>query len=222
MQHGKKEFDKNYFGIFHKKYDYAELSYYYRWFNGWVNLFAKFLPLKEGGNRKVLEIGCSIGAFSKHLKQRGFDVEAVDISKFIITRAQILQKDISFKVMDIEREIKIKKKYDYIFALEVLEHLQNPTKALANIKRLLNPNGVLIFSTPTPSKQTLADPMHINVHSSSYWINLGKELKYKKMIVQHVSFVPYLYRFSNLLSYGFSTPFDLPFVNNTCFYFFGN
>lgn len=222
MKHGKEDFDKNYFGIFHKKYDYSELSFYYRWFRGWINLLSKFLPLKEGKNKKVLEIGCSIGAFSKHLKQRGFDVEAIDISGFIVTRAQRLQKDIKFKVMDIEGEIKLKKKYDYIFALEVLEHLKNPLKALGDMRALLNKNGVLVFSTPLPTKQTLADPMHINVHGPKYWIFMGKKLKFKKVTFKQVAFIPFFYRFGELFSIGFPTRVNLPFVNNTCFYFFKN
>lgn len=222
MQHGKGEFDENYFGIFFKKYDFSELMFYYRWFKGWINLLDNFLPLKKGTGKKVLEVGCAIGAFSKLLKERGFDVIATDISDYIIKKAAKLQNNIKFRVSDIEKGVSTKKEFDYIFAFEVLEHLKNPRKALFNMKKLLKIDGILVFSTPIPTKQTLADPMHINVHPSSYWINMGDKLKFKKVSYKNVAFIPYFYRFSSLFSIGFPVRIDLPFINNTCFYFFEN
>ena len=222
MQHGKEDFDKNYFGIFFKKYNYSELMFYYRWFKGWINLLDNFLPLKKGQGRKVLEVGCAIGSFSKLLSERGFDVVATDISEFIIEKASKLQKDVKFKILDIEKDVKVNEKYDYIFAFEVLEHLNNPQKALFNMKKLLKEGGVLVFSTPLPTKQTLADPMHINVHPHNFWLSLGKKLKFKKLYLKDASFIPYFYRFSSIFSIGFPLKINLPFVNNTCFYFFKN
>ena len=225
MQHGKDEFDKNYFGIFFKKYDRSELSFYYRWFKGWINLLDNFLPLRKGGGKKVLEVGCAIGAFAKLLKERSFEVVATDISEFIIERGKKLQKDIVFRILDIEKESKLKEEkedYDYIFAFEVLEHLKNPEKAIYNMQELLKKDGILVFSTPLPTKQTLADPMHINVHASSFWLAIGKKLNFKKVYFKQVAFIPFLYRFSSVFSIGFQTPINLPLVNNTTFYFFEN
>lgn len=222
MEHGKKDFDKNYFGIFFKKYDRSELKFYYRWFSGWINLLDNFLPLKQGNGREALEVGCAIGAFSNLLKERGFRVTATDISEYIIEKAKKLQKDVKFKILDIEKNIKVNEKYDYIFAFEVLEHLNDPYKALFNMKRLLKKSGVLIFSTPIPTKQTLADPMHINVHDSKFWLNHGKYLKFKKVYFKNASFIPFFYRYSSIFSIGFPFKINLPFVNNTCLYFFEN
>ena len=219
MQHGKEEFDKKYFGIFFKNYNQSELMFYYRWFKGWIDLLDQFLPLKKGEDKKVLEIGCAIGAFAKLLNERGFDVEAVDISEYIIKKAKKLQKEIKFKVLDIEKETP-KQKYNYIFAFEVLEHLEKPKKALMNMKNCLREGGILVFSTPLPTKQTLSDPMHINVHPPKYWINLANILGYKEYYFKHASFIPFLYRFSANFSKGFPFRINLPIINNTCFYFF--
>lgn len=221
MRHGKNEFDKNYFGIFFKHYNRSELMFYYRWFKGWISLLDNILPLKHGNEQKALEIGCAIGAFAKLLNERGFEVTAIDISNYIIEKAKKLQSGIKFRVSDIEKG-GIKEKFDYIFAFEVLEHLKNPKKALLNIKKILKEGGTLIFSTPIPTKQILADPMHINVHPSDFWLDLGAELKFKRIYLKNVAFIPYLYRFSSIFSIGFQTPINLPFVNNTCFYFFEN
>lgn len=222
MNHGKEDFDKKYFGIFFKKYDYSELMFYYRWFKGWINLLDRFLPLKQGSGKMALEVGCAIGAFSRLLKERGFKVVAIDISDFIIKKARKLQNDIEFKVSDIEKGMETKEKFDYIFALEVLEHLSDPKKALFNMKKVLKKNGILVFSTPIPTSQTLADPMHINVRPPKYWISLGKDLGFKKVSFKSAVFVPFLYRFHSLFSIGFPTRINLPFVNSTTLYFFEN
>ncbi len=222
MQHGKDEFDKKYFGIFFQKYDQSELAFYYRWFKGWVNLLNAFLPLQDGKGKNVLEVGCAIGSFAKILKENGFKVVATDISEFIIEKAKKLQSNIEFKVLDIENEVNTKQKYDYIFALEVVEHLKNPKKAIGNMKKLLKKDGVLVLSTPIPTKQTLADPMHINVHEPLFWINTGKNLGFSKTSFNHVAFIPFLYRIHSIFSLGFRVKFNLPFVNNTVFYFFTN
>lgn len=222
MQHGKEDFDKKYFGIFFKNYDHSELMFYYRWFKGWINLLDNFLPLKHGKGQKVLEVGCAIDAFAKLLKEKGFNVVATDISEFIIEKAKLLQKDVEFKVSNIEKGMNTKERFDFIFAFEVLEHLKKPKKALSNMKNVLKKTGVIIFSTPVPTQKTLADPMHINVHPPHYWISLGKDLGFKKIYFKHAAFVPFLYRFSSLFSIGFPAKINLPFVNNTCFYFFEN
>lgn len=222
MRHGKEKFDREYFGIFFKKYDLSELMFYYRWFTGWINLLDNYLPLKIGQGSKVLEIGCTIGAFSKLLKERGFEVTATDVSEFIIKKAKELQKNVKFKILDIEKNVTENKKYDYIFAFEVLEHLNNPQKALCNIKKLLRRGGILVFSTPLPTKQTLADPMHINVHDSSFWLEIGNNLKYRRVYCKNAAFIPFFYRFSPLFSVGLPFRVNLPYVNNTCFYFFEN
>ena len=40
------------------------------------------------------------------------------------------------------------KKFDYIFIMEVLEHVHNPIKAIKEIRRTLKKGGKLIMSTP--------------------------------------------------------------------------
>ncbi len=79
MQHGQKVFDEQYYGIFFERYSYKEMLPYYRFFLGWIRFLDKFLPLKNGKNEKVLEIGCGIGAFAKILNERGFKIDATDV-----------------------------------------------------------------------------------------------------------------------------------------------
>ena len=69
------------------------------------------------------------------LKIGGFDVSASDISSYIVKKAGTIQKDIKFFKLNIEKKININKKFDFIVAFEVLEHLKDPENALINIKK---------------------------------------------------------------------------------------
>ena len=220
MKHGQVLFDKKYYRRFFKDYSKNELLMYYRWSLGWIRFLDSYLPLKSGSGKKVLEIGCSIGAFSKILKERGFEVTATDVSSYIINKAKTIQKDIDFRVLDIERESRLRDKYDYIFCFETIEHLKNPVKGLTNMKNALRKEGVLVISTPFPTKRSLADPTHINVHEPAFWMNLGKKLKFRKRRILFASFIPFLYRLSDLFSWGFPLKTDIPFVNSTTFLIF--
>lgn len=220
MRHGVEVFDKQYFRHFFKKYDLQEVMYYYRFFQGWIRFLERFLPVKNGKGKKVLEIGCGIGAFARILYERGFDVEATDVSAFILKKAKENQPNIDFKILDIEKNISSKNKFDYIFALEVMEHLKNPIRALKNSKKMLKRGGILVFSTPYPTKETLADPFHINVNLPEFWLSEGKKIEFKNVEVKYASFVPFLYRIHSLFSLALPLRIDSHFINSTCFYFF--
>lgn len=168
----------------------------------------------------MLEIGCSIGAFAKLLRERGFEVTATDISSFIIKKAKRLQNGVDFRTLDVEEGITIPGNFDYIFAFEVLEHLKNSQDALANVRKKLKDGGTFVFSTPFPSKRSLADPTHINVHEPEWWINKGEEAGFSQRKLVYATFLPYLYRFHRWLSIGLPLKLDMPYINSTCIFFF--
>lgn len=220
MQHGQEVFDEQYFGHFFKKYNLEEIMHYYRFFQGWIRFLDKHLTLKKGQGKKVLEVGCGIGAFAKILDERGFEVDATDISSFIIKKAKKNLPNIKFRIFDIEKETKVDNKYDYIFAFEVLEHLKNPPKALQNFLNMLKKGGVLVFSTPYPTKETISDPFHISVNLPKFWLSAGSKVGFSKVEVKYASFIPYLYRIHSFFSRALPLRIDSHFVNSTCFYFF--
>lgn len=220
MGHGQQSFDKKYYKRFFDKYTKSEFDKYVNWSYGWLKFLDKYVDIKKGQSRTLLELGSSLGYFSRVFKDRGFDVTGSDISSYIVKKASIIQKDIKFFKLNIENKIKLNKKYDYIVAFEVLEHLKNPENALKNIKKLLNKNGTLIFSTPYPTRVALADPTHINVHKPLWWINTGKKVGFTKTQYTYSTFIPFLYRISKYLSIGFPFKSDIPYINSTVFLIF--
>ncbi len=216
--HGEKRFDSSYYRRFFKDYSNGEFEMYCRWALGWLRFLDRYIDLRNSAGKRVLELGASLGYFSKIFKDRGFGVWVTDVSPYIIKKAKKFNRGANFAVENVEKGINTAGGFDIIFAFEVLEHLKNPKVALKNIKKKLKSGGVFIFSTPFPTKRSLADPTHINVHNESWWKNLAKSENFRSIKIVHATFIPYLYRFSSLLSIGLPVKTDIPFVNSTVFF----
>lgn len=222
IHYGDEVFDKKYFGTYYKKYDKKELTKAYRWFKGWTGLLSRLYPINKFQGEKVLVVGAGIGAFPKAVKEIGFDVAATDISKFIIKKARKLQKDIDFLVEDIEKTAGKQDEFHLIFVIKTLERLKDPKSALKNIKARLKKDGLLVFASPYPAGKTPSDPTLISVKFPEEWIRIGKELGFKTMRFNYVSFLPFLYKYHSFFSRAFPIKVELPIVVNTCFFVFEN
>jgi 2-polyprenyl-3-methyl-5-hydroxy-6-metoxy-1,4-benzoquinol methylase len=58
-------------------------------------------------------------------------------------------------------------RYDVIFCTEVLEHLEKPHVALANLVAALNPGGILVLTVPDGRQDTINE--HLNFWSPEGW-----------------------------------------------------
>ncbi|MFN3603778.1 MAG: class I SAM-dependent methyltransferase [Leptonema sp. (in: bacteria)] len=143
---------------------------------------------------KVLDVGCSFGGFVKVFLENGYDAEGIDISKYATKEAQrnpLLKNRIFYS--DI-LNFSIKKKYDIITLIEVIEHLNNPEKVFEKIAKLLNPNGLLILQTANfDGLQAILQgkryhyflPGHLYYYSKSNLIPILKRYDFEKFINYH-------------------------------------
>src|SRR3989338_3682150 len=92
----RRKFEKGYFTGYYTRnvgeFKEGDLDRSINWFYGWISYLDKFVDLKNGVGRKVLEIGCSIGGASNIFYERGFEVHASDISKYAVSKAEKLAK----------------------------------------------------------------------------------------------------------------------------------
>lgn len=94
---------------------------------------------------KVLDLGCGHGDYSKRIHDIGFKVIASDIDISRFRYGGILD----FQVCDVSKPLPFPDAYcDYVLLIEVIEHLRNPYSVMAEINRVLKPDGRLIISTP--------------------------------------------------------------------------
>ena len=99
----------------------------------------------------ILDLGCGGGIASEPLCRLGGNVTGIDESENLINIAKLHSKKmglkINYKCIDIENLIKLKKKYDVIVALELLEHVNNVEHFCELIIKLLKNEGIIILST---------------------------------------------------------------------------
>jgi 2-polyprenyl-3-methyl-5-hydroxy-6-metoxy-1,4-benzoquinol methylase len=109
-----------------------------------LNLINKLKPVK------VLDLGCGNGVLTKKIADAGFEVIGVDPSETGIEGAKKMHPDIDFRVCGVydDPEKTGLGKFDLIIAEEVVEHLYFPDELLKFSKKVINPGGKIILSTP--------------------------------------------------------------------------
>ena len=114
----------------------------------------KFLieRLKKNNVKTILDAGCgTCGPMIKLLKE-GFDVEGFDFSKDVVEQGKKeLEKEgyapSLIRSADLEDGSGLPgKKFDAIIASGVFPHIVDEKKALSNMEKLLNPNGLVFIS----------------------------------------------------------------------------
>lgn len=99
-------------------------------------------------NSSVLDIGCNSGEFMKKLidGKKGVKVKGIDLSQNVVKIAQ--GKGLDVVLGDGETLPFPDASFDYVVLMEVIVHVHEPRKMLAEIKRVLKKDGVLIGSAP--------------------------------------------------------------------------
>jgi 2-polyprenyl-3-methyl-5-hydroxy-6-metoxy-1,4-benzoquinol methylase len=116
--------------------------------------FKKLIQLlksdKPKKNAKLIDIGCANGELLFNIQKvfKNFELCGVDVDDTLLNKAkEICPKEIIFKKKDITKEINLGK-FDYVICCGVLSIFRNGKKVLANLKKLLKPNGkIFIFDS---------------------------------------------------------------------------
>lgn len=109
----------------------------------------ELVEIKNGD--RILDIGCKHAYLCDILTARGLDCNyyGMDISEKVIN--SVKDKKGNFQVCDVMRGLPFEREqFDYIFCLELLEHVENPTFLLKELHRVLVKKGTLLLSVPNP------------------------------------------------------------------------
>ena len=138
----------------------------------------KFVSKILSGKKNVLEVGCSDAFNSRIVLQEVKKLSVCDIDENLLFNAnQIKNKKWFYHIFKHDFVFSsLKKKYDAIFFLDVLEHIpKNKEKFfLKNICLSLKKNGAIIVGLPSLEFQKYSRPVNISGHINC---KTGEQLK---------------------------------------------
>jgi 2-polyprenyl-6-hydroxyphenyl methylase / 3-demethylubiquinone-9 3-methyltransferase len=101
--------------------------------------------------RTALDVGCGGGLLAEECARWGLLVTGIDPSTSSVRTAQqhAAQSDLTINYLAGAGELLpfAEASYDVVLCCDVLEHLENPTRVIAEISRVLKPNGVFLYDT---------------------------------------------------------------------------
>ena len=135
----------------------------------------------------ILEIGCAPASFLKLAKEKGFDAEGIEPDKQYIEE---MQKYSGCKIHEGYFPLKLNKKYDTIVAMDVFEHIEDGQNFIDECRKILNPNGVIIFMLPLVMNDKKFDdknkhPEHVWLYSENHIKEWLKPIVFDRWIVGH-------------------------------------
>jgi len=140
---------------------------------------------KNSKQLEILDIGCGNGNISYQLARSGFRVTGIDISEKTIMVANAnfgATPGLQFKVLNIEQFNPVEsEKYDVIICSEVLEHLTDPGRLVANFLKLLKTDGIAIVTVPNgfgPREMVITKPLLQIVKGESLVSRFALKIKY--------------------------------------------
>lgn len=146
---------------------------------------------------KILDIGCAMGGFLDYLSDKGYkNLFGVDV---INDYVKIAKHNVSLGTV---YSIPFKEHvFDVVVLDQVLEHLEDPVKALKEIKRVLKPEGIVCVGVPDASE-------YINyVFFDYYWFLMREHIQHFDL--KHLQML-FNMEYFELIEHGFS---NLPMVS---------
>lgn len=100
-----------------------------------------------GKRGSLLEVGCATGVFLGHARADGWSVLGIEPSKWA---AHIAQEKHKLPVLQgtLDEVDMNEKRFDVVVCIDVIEHVTDPKGFLAQIYKVLKPNGLLCLVTP--------------------------------------------------------------------------
>lgn len=112
-------------------------------------VFNRFIDMKD---KRVLDLGCGYGLFTKYFQDIGADVIGVDGSAEMIKIAKARYSDFTFSIIDITKALPFQNEsYDLIFCNQVLMDIENIEPLFKEINRILKFDGIFYFSIVHPA-----------------------------------------------------------------------
>jgi len=133
------------------RYSINDLEYYQ---NEIHNVYLKFIDKYLSNGLEVLDVGCGTGLITNVFANKyNSNFTAIDFSKGVLYGKEYAEKNKILNTLWVHQnflDYTTDNKYDVIICQGVLHHIPEYKKALANMKTLLKPGGVLLLGLYHP------------------------------------------------------------------------
>ena len=138
-----------------------------------MELFRRYVG---GPGRQVLDLGCRDGALTSRYAE-GNEVVGVDADREALAEAAKL--GIETRWADLDEPLPFDEAgFDVVVAGELLEHLRDPARVVADVRRVLRPGGTFVASVPNAyrlknrlrflaGRKPEDDPTHLQMFSAA-------------------------------------------------------
>ena len=170
-------------------------------------------------NSKVLDIGCATGYLARELSKIGCETWGVDCDELAAKKAENYCKEITICNLDEIDTLPFPENFfDFIVALDVVEHLIHPDKLLSVVKPYLKAGGQIVISVPNIAHASMRwsllnghfeytstgilDKTHVHFYTMKSFENLIKRAGYKILTISPTNGmckVPFLYKITDRL-----------------------
>ena len=137
--------------------------------------------------RRVLDAGCGTGYGAETLARAGAEsVAAFDISLEAIENARARAGAlVDFSVGELARLPYRERSFDLVTCFEAIEHVEDPHAALDELRRVLEPGGLLLISTPNRGVYAEGNPHHLHEFSSTeFEAAVGERFAHRRVFRQ--------------------------------------
>jgi len=110
------------------------------------NNFVNKIMLRYIKNSPVLDFGSGFGIFCKFLNSSGFECHGLEVDKEAINQSKKNQVRTYSDISELDSS------YPVVTSINVLEHIQDDEKALDQIKKIMQKDGLLILYVPASMK----------------------------------------------------------------------
>jgi SAM-dependent methyltransferase len=133
-----------------------------------------FVEAVGGPGKRVLDLGCRTGAVTEHFLP-GNEVVGADVDESALERAA--ERGIETVWADVEERLPFPDaSFDVVVAGEFLEHVRDPEAVVAEVRRVLRPDGTFVGSVPNAfrlqsrllflrGRPPEDDPTHLHMYS---------------------------------------------------------